>query len=274
MKNFARNYPVLSYYLLVFTISWGGILLLIGGPGNIPGTVEQAERLFFPALLIMFAGPILSGILMNFLYDGKAGLLSLRSRLLHWRIPTRWYVIAFFAGPLLVMAVLFGLSLFNEAFLPGFLTAENKISSLLFGFGWGLLGGGLLEETGWTGFAVPHLRKKYSIIYTGLIVGILWGIWHFMIAFWCTDYMRGTDSPLVFTIGFLIFYLVALPAYRILLVWMYERTSSLPAVMLMHANLSASTIIFQPSETGIFIPVFNLVLGLVFWTIVIMIRNK
>ena len=79
MKNLIKRYPVVAYYLLVFVISWGGILILIGGPGNIPGTNEQAGKLFVPALLIMFAGPFLSGILMNFLIDGKAGLSMLLS---------------------------------------------------------------------------------------------------------------------------------------------------------------------------------------------------
>lgn len=51
----------------MFAISWGGILLLIGGPGNIPGSKEQAANLFIPALLVMFSG------LFIFIYDrGRA----------------------------------------------------------------------------------------------------------------------------------------------------------------------------------------------------------
>ena len=119
MKNFIKRYPVSSYYLLVFAISWGGILILIGGPDHIPGTKEQAEKLFVPALLIMFAGPFISGILMNFLIDGKEGLRKLLSRFLRWRTKGRWYAIAVFTGPILVVTVLYGLSLFNQDFLPG-----------------------------------------------------------------------------------------------------------------------------------------------------------
>jgi hypothetical protein len=52
--SFLKRHPVLSYYLLVFIISWGGIVILIGGPGNFPGTREQVETLFIPALLVMF----------------------------------------------------------------------------------------------------------------------------------------------------------------------------------------------------------------------------
>ena len=268
MKNFIKRQPVLSYYLLVFAISWGGILILIGGPDHIPGTKEQAEKLFVPALLIMFAGPFISGILMNFLIDGKEGLRKLLSRFLRWRTEGRWYAIAIFTGPILVATLLFGLSLFNHEFLPGIITAKDKISLMIFGVAWGIIGGGLFEETGWTGFAVPQLRKQCSILSTGLIVGILWGIWHFMIAFWASNYLAAADSWTMFVASFVAFYLLALPAYRVLLVLVYDRTGSLPVIMLMHAFLSASTLIFQPSSSGKIAFIWNLVLGIILWIIV------
>lgn len=271
MKTFFKQHPVLTYYLFVFAISWGGILILIGGPAHIPGTKEQAEKLFVPALLIMFAGPFISGILMNFLIDGKEGLRQLLSRFLNWRTQGRWYALAVFTGPILVVAVLFGLSLINQEFLPGIITANDKIDLIIFGVSWGLIGGGLLEETGWTGFAVPQLRKYHSILSTGLIVGFLWGIWHFMIAFWASNYLAGEDSWTMFVAGFIAFYLLALPAFRILLVLVYDRTGSLPVTMLMHAFLSASTLIFQPSSTGEIAFVWNLMLGIILWIIIALI---
>jgi CAAX protease family protein len=269
MKNLIKRYPVLSYYLLVFTISWGGILILIGGPNHIPGATEQAEKLFVPALLIMFSGPFISGILMNFFIGGKEGIRKLLSRYLRWRTEGRWFAIAVFTGPILVVAVLFGLSLFNQEFLPGIITVKDKIGSVIFGVGWGLIGGGLFEETGWTGFAVSQLRKRYSILSTGLIVGILWGIWHFMIAFWASNYLTGANSWTMFVAGFIAFYLLALPAYRVLLVLVYDRTGSLPVIMLMHAFLSASTLIFQPSSSGEIAFIWNLVLGIILWIIIV-----
>jgi hypothetical protein len=89
-----------------------------------------------PALLIMFAGPFISCILMNFLIGGKEGLRNLLSRLLQWRAERRWYVIAVFTGPLLVAAVLFSLSLFNQEFLPGIVTTKDKVGLIIFGVSW------------------------------------------------------------------------------------------------------------------------------------------
>jgi hypothetical protein len=101
----------------------------------------------------------------------------------------------------------------------------------------------------------------------GLIVGVLWGVWHLLIAFWASRGLAG-ETPLgEFIAGFVAFYLVALPAYRVLLVWCYDRTASLLLVMLMHAMLSASTIILRPMAAhGHFM--WNLVLGLALWGVV------
>lgn len=45
MRTFVTSHPVVSYYVLTFAISWGGILLVIGGPAGLPGTPEQIARL-------------------------------------------------------------------------------------------------------------------------------------------------------------------------------------------------------------------------------------
>ena len=268
IKAFIKKHKVLTYYGMVFTISWGSLLLIASGPYQIPGTKEQVDRLFPIALLSLFAGPSVSGILMNGLVSGRAGLRELFSRLLQWRVAARWYAIAVLFAPLLVTAVLLALSLISTEYLPGLITTSDKVGLLVFGIAWGLIGGGLLEELGWTGFAVPNLRKRYSIITTGLIVGILWGIWHFLIAFWSSGSLAGETPLAIFVAGFLIFYLGALPAFRILLVWIYDRTGNLPVVMLMHASLSSSTLILQPLAAGMPFLIWNLVLTAVIWSVV------
>lgn len=267
IKPFIQRHPVLTYYTLVFVISWGGILAL-AGPGGIPGTQEQVETLFPFMLLTLFAGPSVAGVLSTSLVDGRAGLRELRARLLRWRVGVRWYVVALLFAPLLVAAVLFALSLLSPAFLPGLLNTNDKVTLILFGITWGLIGGGFLEELGWTGFAVPRLRLHYSALKTALLVGILWGVWHILIAFWSSGGLAGETPLAIFVAGFLAFYLGALPAYRVLMVWVYDRTRSLPVTMLMHASLSASTLILQPLATGMPYLTWNLVLAAVLWIVV------
>ena len=140
VKAYIKGHPVLSYYALVFAISWGGILLVIGGPGAIPGTRDEVETLMPFALVTLFAGPSVAGLLLTGLVHGRPGFRDLFTRMTRWRVDVRWYAVALLTAPLLVTAVLLALSLTSLEFLPRLLTASDKTTLLLFGIGWGLVG--------------------------------------------------------------------------------------------------------------------------------------
>ncbi len=267
MSALIRRHPVLSYYVMVFAISWGGMLIVVSRIG-FPNSGEEVARAMPLVLVPLFAGPSISGLVMTAVMGGRAGLRELGARLLRWRVGARWYAVALLTGPVLVAAVLLGLSIVSPAYLPGIVTAENRLALLLFGIAWGLVGGGFLEELGWTGFAVPTLRLARGPVATGLIVGLLWGAWHLLVAFWGSRGMARGGSLALFVVGFVAFYLAALPAYRVLMVWIYDRTQSLLVAMLMHAVLSASTLILQPQATGAVVAIWNLVLAAALWVIV------
>ena len=271
IRAFIKRHPVLSYYAMVFAISWGGILLVVGlGPGGIPAAKEQVGALMPFMLLALFAGPSLAALVMTGLVYGRAGFRNLLTRMTRWRVGARWYAVALLTAPLLVTATLLALSLTSPEFLPGIFTSDDKVRLVLFGIGWGLVGGGLLEELGWTGFAVPTLlRQRHGVLATGLFVGVLWGLWHFLITFWAS----GTASGALSLAGFLpavLFYVGSLPAYRVLMVWVYDRTGeSMLLAMLMHASFSASMLIQQPLGLAL-VPglAWNLVLAAALWVVV------
>jgi uncharacterized protein len=271
IKAFVKSHSVLTYYALVFAISWGGILLIIGGPGELPATKEQVQTLMPFALLALFAGPSVAGILLTGLLYGRAGLRDLLARMTRWRVGVRWYVLALLLAPLLVSAILLALSVTSPEFLPRILTTNDKATLLLFGIGWGLVGGGLLEELGWTGFAVPTmLRGRHGVLGTGLVVGLLWGAWHYLIAFWAISGTTSAGLSLAVFMPALIFYVGSLPAYRVLMVWVYDRTGeSMLVAMLMHAVFSASALIFEPLGLAV-VPglIYGLVLAAALWVVV------
>ena len=56
INTYIKRHPVVMYYVLTFAISWGGVLLVIGGPGGIPATMQEFETLLPFAILAYLAG--------------------------------------------------------------------------------------------------------------------------------------------------------------------------------------------------------------------------
>lgn len=257
MATFIKRHPVVTYFALAFALSWGGVLLVIGFDG-IPGTPEQTETLFPLVYLAMLVGPSVAGILLTALVQGKAGLRAFRSRLLDWRVDARWYAVALLTAPVVTTAVLLALSFISKDFLPGILVSDDKMSLLLFGLGVGL-GAGVFEELGWTGFAIPHLKRRHGVLASGLIVGLLWGAWHLLVNIWGAGDSAGSIPLAVFLPVIL---LSCLPVFRLLMVWVYDRTESLLVAMLMHASLTTSVLVLGPlALSGTALLTYNLALA-------------
>jgi uncharacterized protein len=252
IKAFIKRHPLLSYFALAFAISWGSMLFAVGlGPGGFSATPQQVQMAVPYAVPAMILGPSVASILLTGLLFGRAGLCEFRSRLLRWRVGARWYAVALLTAPLSIMAVLLALSLLSPEFLPRIFTASDKPILFLMGNAVGLVAG-IFEELGWTGFAVPTLlRLPYGVLSTGLIVGVLWGAWHFFVNFWGSGVTSGELSLAIFLPVWLLGTLVgSLTAYRVLMVWVYERTGSLLVAMLMHVSLATFTFILTPPLGG------------------------
>jgi hypothetical protein len=87
------------------------------------------------------------------------------------------------------------------------------------------------------------------------------GAWHFR------QGVEGAFSLTAFLPADLFTAVVQLTGFRILMVWVYDRTQSLFVAMLMHASLTASTIMLAPLATGVGLVAANLVLAAVPWLI-------
>lgn len=242
------SHPVLSFYFLAFAISWGVLLLAVGlGPGGFSATPQQLQVALPYAVPAMLAGPGIAGLLLTGVLYGRAGFRDLITRLLKWRVGARWYAIALLTTPVLMTAILLGMSLISPMFLPRIFTTSDTASLLVLGLAVGLPTG-IVEELGWTGFAIPRLRMRYAVLGTGVIVGMLWGAWHLPVNYWSSGVTSGEVSLAIWAPAWLVSTLVGqLTAFRVLMVWVYERTGgSLLVAILMHASLAAFTIVLIP----------------------------
>ena len=266
VRTLVVAHPLLAYFALTFAISWGGALVAIAG-GGMSGPAATSDPRFAYALVAMLLGPSVSGLLLTAIVDGRQGLRELLARMVTWRVATRWYVFALLAAPLLWGLALFTLSFDSPTFRSGLVTTADRTT--LVGVGLAVaVSAGLFEELGWTGFATPRLLRRYGVFTTGVLVGVLWSAWHILVTIlWAAPATAG-DLPLpVFLAWSLLGNPVGyLTAFRILMVWVYDRTSSLFVAMLMHASVTGSVLILDPAGlTGAAALTYASVVAVIVW---------
>jgi len=267
--SFIKRHSVVSYYVLTFAVSWSAILWVIISRG-IPATKEGMQAVLPVAIVAMLLGPAGAGLLMTGLVDGRRGFRELGARLGRWRVGFGWYLLAALLIPLSFLAMSMVLALFSPVYLPGIFATDGGGTRLMLGIFSGLAVG-LCEELGWTGFVTPKLRKRYSILGTGLVIGVLWGAWH--IASHVVLASGAYASPLsqMEYIGArgLSFLIGQLLPIRVLIVWLHDRTGSLPLAMLMHWGYTASAIIFEPvAIAGVPLLINDVAAAVTMWAVV------
>jgi len=72
---------------------------------------------------------------------------------------------------------------------------------------------GPVEEFGWRGLALPLLQRKLAPIWAGLILGVIWGIWH-MPAFLLSGTQQSEWSFAPFFIGCVALSIIVTPLFN------------------------------------------------------------
>lgn len=254
MKSLIHRHPLFSYFVLAFTITWGSIFTLLAVKGFEFTAIGMNEVMLM--FLFMLLGPSVSGLVMTGLSEGRQGYRDLWQRQTLWRVGLRWYAIAMLTVPLLLLVILSLLRLIvSPSFAPGF-----EIIGLVIG----LMAGGL-EEIGWTGFATPRLLKKYNPFGAGLILGLLWALWHMLADYSGNISIMGVTNWLLWAV---MFWVLPLSAYRILMTWVYSRTQSLFVAQLMHASYTGWLMTLSPSITFSESPLWQIVFTACLWGLV------
>lgn len=237
--NKIKEHSVLTYFAMTIVISWGLVISIVGLDGII-GTTQEQDNLLYTVVFTLLAGPIVSSLTLIGLLNGRTGYKEFLKRLTTLKIAFQWYIIALLTAPLIGFVTLFLLVPLSEIYLPAIITSNDKVSLVLTGLMIGL-SAGIFEEIGWTGFATPELRKKHNVFTTGLLIGIVWGIWHYITALWGSGNELG-EFTLTLFLPMMTFYVIVLPAFRMIMVWVYDKTNSLFIAILMHGSLTGNVI--------------------------------
>jgi membrane protease YdiL (CAAX protease family) len=148
-----------------------------------------------------------------------------------WRVDIKWWA-PLLIFPALILIVSWALvalgwrDLMPSFFAPGIVMG---------------LSAGLIEETGWTGFVYPRMRRNRSALGAAAWLGLIHAGWHFLPGYMCQSADFG-PYWLPHFVGFFVF----VAALRFLIAWVYEKTGSLLMAQLMHA--------FSTGFLGVLVP--------------------
>ena len=177
-------------------------------------------------------------------YARTPGIRKQFATLLKPRGPAIWYVVIFliFPGiPLLSLGIshLFG----GEAvFYLADVGVKGVATYFVLEFSRGfLMTGGINEESGWRGFALPHLQSRYSVIVAAAIVWFFWALWHLPY-----DIGRGDEISWILE-NRIVWNLMG----AIIMTWLYNRTKgSLLAPALFHPAMNTFGNVFSLTIIG------------------------
>ncbi|HEY5730329.1 MAG TPA: CPBP family intramembrane glutamic endopeptidase [Anaerolineales bacterium] len=229
---------------LAFVISWlvSGLIMILHTRINL-GLESVAASIVF-GVMAVFPAWILSSA-----YARTPGIRKMFSTLLKPRGPAIWYLVIFLIFPgFILLSFYFTPLLGGESrFFLANLGMKGAGLFLFLEFTNGFLStGGINEESGWRGFALPRFQARYSMIVAGLMVAYLWSFWHL-------PYDIGEGVPAAWIIQNRLFWT---PLYGILMTWLYNRTNgSLLAPALFHPamNTFGNSFLITPLGNILFI---------------------
>ena len=219
-------------------------------------TIAAAALSSNPVLLPLIAIPVsFVPAVMAWLVLRVAGTaderLAWRRRLTRVRVGWGWYAIALLALPLAYLGGL-GIATAAGGAFPFHLQALALLPIfLLTNFG---------EEIGWRGYALPKLQDRMSPLAAALILGVIWGAFHWVAL------AANADAPL----GYMVVSTIQLTAVSVIMTFVFNGShESVPVVALMHATYDTVAIGMAPLvETGMPLMAFS-VTAIVMWVVAI-----
>lgn len=262
MKSQSTPFPW-KFILLTFAFSW---LLWIP-------TALAANGVTLPSRLTNFLnspvnpaafGPTLVALLLTLFEDGWKGLGRLLKRAVDFRFKKAWLLPIFLLPPLVFIGATVLASAIQNTALDTSNFADPPMVVIAFVMIL-LTAGPLQEEFGWRGYALPRLLPRFSALNAGILLGIVWWLWHLPLVFIPGRFMAGT-LPLF---GLLLPEIVLM---SILFTWIYNNTGgSLLAALLFHTTMNWSIWVLLPSMQvtawiiGLSIVLLLIVVGIVLW---------
>jgi membrane protease YdiL (CAAX protease family) len=187
------------------------------------------------SILSVFTPSVLAFILTA-IAKGKSGIYDLFIQQTVQKTRLKWLLLSVAGFPVLASLAILTTSNFDSSSIQLRTTQllPQIVVILLIALG---------EEYGWRGYLLPRLMKKFNVFYSAIILGVIWGLWHF------PAYLIGTGTPeeMSFTL-FLLWVVLG----TLFISWIYYYTRSVLTSILAHisANAAFNYLNILPEFTG------------------------
>ncbi len=167
------NLRTLIVFLSIsFALSWSIIGFAVFFPELMESTfgkVSIRNPLFYLAVWT----PAIAAFIVVLGTAGWSGFKRYLSRLLLWRVHWGWYAFLLTGIPVLFYLGALTKGLSGSDLFP-VVSVSEYVPALIM-----MLILGPMEEFGWRGVALPLMQRSLAPIWAGLLLGVIWGIWHF-----------------------------------------------------------------------------------------------
>jgi membrane protease YdiL (CAAX protease family) len=204
---------LVAFFALAYALSWSWAIPLAAA--HLVVRRGEGWPTHYPSLL----GPAIAAVVITAWTMGRPGVRDLLARMARWRVPLRWWLAALspaaFLGLALTAMAAAGKPLPSVADFGRFsgTPAIGLVGVLLLITFVGALG----EETGWRGYALPQLQRRFSPLTSSLIIAVLWFGWHLPQFFVIATYR---DFGPVQYVGMFL----GLTCGAVVLTWLYNRS--------------------------------------------------
>ena len=235
MRRLLKAYPLASFFALAYAVTW-----LLWAPMVIAGVPAFSETRHIPSIYALPAvavGVTGTAFFMTAITQGRAGVRRMLKRLTCWDVGIRWYVVALLLIPLtelLITAAVAGPQILR-ALAPSALILYPAAFLSHFVFG------PLFEESGWRGFALPRIQHRFGPLRGSLLLGLLWGGWHFLL-YLPAWFGAGVVTGIIDTAIFVAFTVTV----SVIFTWLFNNTrGSLLLAMLLHGSVNGTATYVQ-----------------------------
>ncbi|CAN1565018.1 COG1266 Predicted metal-dependent membrane protease [Flavobacteriaceae bacterium] len=168
--------------------------------------------------------------------EGKSGVYKLFKRIFDFERITKksWYL------PIIFLPLLIYFLIYSSIYLFGLPLANNlqiPYKSIPFLFVLFFIGA-VCEESGYMGYAIEPMQKKFGALGASILIGIPWAVWHYP-----SIIQQGHNFYWIFwaTLGTV--------AVRVLIVWIFNNTqNSLFACIMFHTMMNLGRPMFPKDE--------------------------